>query len=110
MKRYEMANERKCFWIPLSEEEPPFIGKGQLIGVQKDKHWHFAVSGSVKLFPFQAVAFRSHIIFSQDGQEAIANDSIQHRARRKQGKTGGMPIGEISFHHSYLFLETNLLN
>lgn len=84
--KYEMANKRRCFWFPVSDTDLPHVGKGQLIGVQKLKQWHFALSGSAKLFPYPAIVLRSHIIFSSDGKEVIPSDSIQHSARRRQGR------------------------
>ncbi len=86
LKKYEMANGRQSYWIHLSEKEPKYFGKGQLIGVQKKKHWHFAISGSTKLYPIPAFSVMSHIVFTFDGKNAINNSSIQHRARRKQGR------------------------
>jgi hypothetical protein len=86
LKKYQMSNGRLCFWIPMSEQEPPHLGKGQLIGIQKNKHWHFAISGSTKLYPLPLISIRSHIIFTYDGKVAVNSSQIQHRARRRQGR------------------------
>ncbi|MBU1423337.1 MAG: toll/interleukin-1 receptor domain-containing protein [Bacteroidetes bacterium] len=87
LNKYDMANGRVCHWIPLSDHETPHEGKGQLIGVQKYKHWHFGISGSTKLYPFPAISVRSHIVFTYDGRTIIEGTAIQHRSRRRQGRS-----------------------
>ncbi len=86
LKKYEMANNREAYWVPLGDQKLPSFGKGQLIGVQKNKHWHFAISSSTKLYPRLIVSIRSHIVFTYGGKEVIPHASIQHRARRRQGR------------------------
>ncbi|WP_154416581.1 TIR domain-containing protein [Victivallis lenta] len=76
-----------AFWLPADVIPKNKIGRIQLVGKQKDKMWHFAISASVKLFPEPLLQIRSHIVFTTDGQTLIREDGIQHSARRTKGKS-----------------------
>lgn len=82
---YEMSG-RNSFWIKKGVLEKDKYNKIQLVGKQKDKHWHYGVSGSVKLFPESCFVITSHIWFTSDGINLIPEASKQHASRRKQGK------------------------
>jgi hypothetical protein len=55
-------------------------------GVKWKRYWHFAVSAKPIHWPRLAYVIRSHVIFSRDGINAMANSEIMHRARRSQCK------------------------
>ena len=82
---YEMSG-RFSFWIKKGILEKDKFNKIQLVGKQKEKQWHFGISGSVKMFPERCVVINSHIWFTSDGVNLIPEASKQHAARRKQGK------------------------
>ena len=81
----DMSN-KTSFWIKKGVLEKDKIDRIQLVGKQKDKNWHFGISGNVKMFPERCFVINSHIWFTYDGQELIQEASKQHSARRKQGK------------------------
>lgn len=81
----EMANSLS-YWIEDGIIEKNKIGRIQLVGKQKEKKWHFGISGHVRLFPEPIFVIKSHIWFTNDGKKLIDSDSIQHSSRRKQGK------------------------
>lgn len=82
---YEMSG-RFSFWIKKGILEKDKFNKIQLVGKQKEKQWHFGISGSVKMFPERSIVINSHIWFTSDGVNLIPEVSKQHAARRKQGK------------------------
>lgn len=85
VEKYDMSN-KTSFWIKKGVLEKDKIDRIQLVGKQKDKNWHFGISGNVKMFPERCFVINSHIWFTYDGQELIQEASKQHSARRKQGK------------------------
>lgn len=85
VRKYQMAN-KVGFWLEKDKLEKNRFNKIQLVGKQKDKTWHFGISGAGKLYPFPVLMISSHIYFTQDGLNPIESKSIQHSARRKQGK------------------------
>lgn len=85
VEAYSMSN-KTSFWIKQGILEKDKFNKVQLIGKQKDKHWHFGISGNTKLFPEKYFVINSHIWFTSDGSTIIPEASIQHSSRRKQGK------------------------
>ncbi len=82
---YPMSN-KMGYWIKKGVLEKDKFEKVQLVGIQKDKNWHFGISSSGKLYPYHVLMISSHIFFTQDGQTLIDSKSKQHAARRKQGK------------------------
>lgn len=82
---YQMSG-RLSFWFEKGALEKDKSDKVLMVGKQKDKHWHYAISGSAKLYPFPVLMISSHIVFTEDGKKLIDSKSIQHSARRKQGK------------------------
>ena len=82
---YQMSNSL-AFWIPQGILNKDKIGRIQLIGKQKDKKWHFGISAFAKLYPSPILQIKSHIFFTSDGINLISSNSIQHSARRAQGK------------------------
>jgi len=82
---YQMSN-KVSFYIKKGVLEKDKFNKVQLIGKQKDKQWHFGISGHIKLFPEKCFEINSHIWFTTDGVTLIPEASKQHSARRKQGK------------------------
>jgi hypothetical protein len=82
---YLMSN-KTSFWIKKDVLEKDKFNKILLVGKQKEKQWHFGISGSAKMFPERAFLINSHIWFTSDGTNLIPESSKQHSARRKQGK------------------------
>lgn len=85
VRNYQMSN-RIGYWIEKGILEKDKFNKVQLVGKQKDKNWHFGISGATKLYPFPVLMISSHIFFTEDGTKIIETKSIQHSARRRQGK------------------------
>lgn len=91
LRKYQMSNERKAFWLPLGALEKDKVNKILMVGKMKygkEGHinWHFGVSGSARIEADIYFVISSHIIFTENGKKLIMEDSIQHRCRRKQGK------------------------
>lgn len=82
---YQMSN-KISFWIKKGVLEKDKFNKIQLIGKQKEKQWHFGISGNAKMFPERSFVINSHIWFTSDGENLIPEAGKQHAARRKQGK------------------------
>lgn len=82
---YQMSN-KNSFWIKKGILEKDKFNKVQLIGKQKEKMWHFGISGNAKMFPERCFVINSHIWFTSDGENLIPEAGKQHAARRKQGK------------------------
>lgn len=85
VREYEMAN-KIAYWIEKWKLEKDKFEKVQLVGKQKEKNWHFGISGAGKLYPVHVLMISSHIFFTQDGINLIESKSIQHSSRRRQGK------------------------
>lgn len=85
VREYPMSN-KVGYWFEKGKLEKDKFNKVQLVGKQKDKNWHFGISAAGKLYPFPVLMISSHIYFTQDGKAPIENKSIQHAARRRQGK------------------------
>lgn len=82
---YQMSN-KMGYWFKKGTLDRDKHNKVLLVGKQKDKHWHYGLSSYTKLYPFPVLVFNSHIYFTTDGETLIDKASIQHSARRKQGK------------------------
>lgn len=85
VREYKMSN-KIGYWFEKGKLEKDKFNKVQLVGKLKDKNWHFGISGAGKLYPFAVLMISSHIYFTQDGKALIETPSIQHSARRRQGK------------------------
>jgi len=85
IREYLMSN-KIGYWIEKGKLEKDKFDKIQLVGKQKDKNWHFGISGATKLYPFPVIMISSHIFFTEDGTKIIDTKSIQHSSRRRQGK------------------------
>lgn len=85
VRKYEMTN-KNAYWIEKGKLEKDKFNKVQLVGKQKEKNWHFGISGATKLYPFHVLMVSSHIFFTKDGVELIESKGIQHSSRRRQGK------------------------
>ena len=82
---YTMSNQLS-FYVNKGVIEKDKFNKIQFVGKQKDKQWHFGISGSVKMFPERCFVINSHIWFTSDGINLIPESAKQHAARRKQGR------------------------
>jgi len=85
LEPYQMSN-KMGYWFKMGTLEKDKFNKVLMVGKQKDKHWHYGLSSYTKLYPFPVLVFNSHIYFTTDGVTLIDKASIQHSARRKQGK------------------------
>ncbi len=85
VKCYEMSNSNS-YWVAKDVLEKDKYNRVLLVGKQKDKHWHFGISATSKMFPEKCFVVSSHIWFTSNGVDLIESDSKQHAARRKQGK------------------------
>jgi len=85
LREYQMSNSIG-YWIEKGKLEKDKFNKIQLVGKLKEKNWHYGISGAGKLYPFNVLMISSRIFFTHDGINLIESKSIQHSARRKQGK------------------------
>ncbi|RIV51352.1 TIR domain-containing protein [Flagellimonas taeanensis] len=85
LREYEMSN-KLAFWFEKGKLEKDKINGTLMVGKQKEKNWHFGISGATKLYPFPVLMVSSHIFFTKDGKSLIESKSIQHSSRRRQGK------------------------
>lgn len=85
VREYPMSN-KVGYWFEKGKLEKDKFNKVQLVGKQKYKNWHFGISAAGKLYPFPVLMVSSHIYFTQEGTLPIESKSIQHAARRRQGK------------------------
>jgi hypothetical protein len=84
-RKYQMSN-KVGYWLEKNKLKKDKFNKVLLVGKQKEKNWHYGISGAGKLYPFPVLMISSHIFFTQDGKTIIESNSIQHSARRKQSK------------------------
>ncbi|MCU7496939.1 MAG: TIR domain-containing protein [Ignavibacteria bacterium] len=85
VREYLMSN-KISYWFEKGKLDKDKFNKVRLVGKLKDKNWHFGISGASKLYPFPVLMVSSHIFFTFDGRTLIESKSIQHSARRRQGK------------------------
>lgn len=91
---YELANENKCYFFKRINDEKSkgeFLlnDKRKSIGVHgnyKENFWHFAISFLPLLSPKLCFSLKTHIVFTVDGINAIADKKKQHSFRRDKGK------------------------
>ncbi|MEW6488532.1 MAG: toll/interleukin-1 receptor domain-containing protein [Thermodesulfobacteriota bacterium] len=55
-------------------------------GESKKRHWHFALSADVRFWPSPAYVVKSHVLFSDDGENIWTSKDRLHRFRRTQCK------------------------
>ena len=60
--------------------------KKALYGRHLSSCWHFALSSKPVLSPQIAFSFKSHIVFTEDGQKLWTDKDKMHSARRKKGR------------------------
>jgi hypothetical protein len=58
-----------------------------LVGDFFESCWHFGVSINPQLYPILSYSFKSHLIFSEDGQKTWTDKGKMHKARRTKGKS-----------------------
>ena len=85
LQEYQMSN-KIAYWLEKDRLEKDKFNKVKLIGKQKEKNWHFGISGASKLYPFPVLMISSHIFFTTNGKKLIESSSVQHSSRRRQGK------------------------
>ncbi len=85
VREYEMSNSIG-YWFEKGKLEKDKFNKIRLVGKLKDKNWHFGITGAAKLYPHHVLMISSHIYFTYEGINLIETKSIQHAARRRQGK------------------------
>jgi hypothetical protein len=105
-RHYNLSQKRVCYWLSkdfLPSNEASFTGIDRRIhtrglagfktmsvnkeGIKTKRYWHFAVQGLPTFEPNEGIIFKTHIVFTQDGEQLFDSDSYQHRARRNQGKS-----------------------
>jgi hypothetical protein len=94
LRTYQMSSNKTCYYYPRKEDTDlkvkyNYEGKmrnKQLSGAYYDAFWHFAVSFNPRFRPEAAVSFKSHIVFSDDGQTVWDDKKKLVSARRKKGK------------------------
>lgn len=89
--RYKMASNKLAFWYPKDSLEKDKAKGIKMVGrLKRGKdsyiNWHFGISGSSRLLPIPLYVIKSHIFFTENGKKLLPSASIQHKARRKQGK------------------------
>lgn len=85
VREYQMSN-KTGYWFEKGKLDKDKFNKVQFVGKLKEKNWHFGISGAAKLYPVHVLMISSHIYFTEDGVKLIESPSMQHSARRKQGK------------------------
>jgi TIR domain len=85
LRQYQMSH-RIGYWIEKGKLEKNKHKNVQLLGKALSNTWHFGISAAAKLYPMPVLTISSHIYFTTNGVDLIESDSIQHAARRRQGK------------------------
>lgn len=106
IRNYQMSN-KVGYWFEKDKLEKNKFNKIQLVGVQKDKNWHYGISGESKLYPFPVLMISSHIYFTEDGKKLIESNSIQHSARRRQSKNWWNDIWRLKLLAFMKYLSNN---
>jgi hypothetical protein len=105
LRSHELANKNWCHYFikgQLENDKIYFTGvEGKrtwrsMVGYRKFKrpdgterlrYWHFAISAGAQLFPSLTFNIRSHVIFSDDGEQIWTSDSRLLKARASQCKS-----------------------
>lgn len=106
IRNYQMSN-KVGYWFEKDKLKKNKFNKIQLVGVQKDKNWHYGISGESKLYPFPVLMISSHIYFTEDGKKLIESNSIQHSARRRQSKNWWNDIWRLKLLAFMKYLSNN---
>lgn len=101
---YELSSRRRTLWFPRRVgigDRVSFNGvdgkqnRRALIGYKtikqptgeiRKRYWHFGLEAVPILYPQLALALKSHVIFTRDGETPMGDPKVQHRARRSQCK------------------------
>lgn len=101
MKWYELANKSLAYYhttesLPSSKvkfiyPKRPVKSKiknktKSLYGKYHDDKWHYAISLKPILAPYLGFNIKSHIVFTNDGINALQDKDLLHSYRRKKGK------------------------
>lgn len=105
-REYQMSN-KIGYWFEKNKLEKNKFNKILLVGTQKEKNWHYGISGAGKLYPFPVQMISSHIFFTEDGKKLIDSKSIQHSARRRQSKNWWNDIWRLKLISFIKFLSNN---
>jgi hypothetical protein len=99
---HEMANSACSFYFvkdQLEKDKINFIGiEGKPAhrkimgfrrmktrdGVDRMRHWHYAISAKPQLYPVLSYSVRGHVLFSDDGKTIWESDKRLHKARMSQ--------------------------
>ena len=94
---YTMSGRRKAYWFKdgfadrnrayYGDPENPRRSWRQLAGKLKENQWHFAISGWLWTHPFPLFIVRTHVLFSEDGQEIWPDKKRLQRTRVSACKT-----------------------
>lgn len=101
---YELSSARKTIWFPsgaVHGNTVTFSGvdgkksrrdlcgystRTKLSGEKYKRYWHFGLEAMPILYPSPALALKSHVVFTLDGNAINGDVKAQHRARRSQCK------------------------
>lgn len=101
---YDLSSARKTVWFPsgvVPGNTVSFIGVGgkncrrdvcrcsiktRMNGDKYERYWHFGLEAMPILYPSPALALKSHVVFTLDGNTITGDVKTQHRARRSQCK------------------------
>lgn len=94
---FEGSGGRRAWWgnlrtVPLTQIPFDWLhqkGRRQIVGQseKRDVHWHYAISGQVRMAPLRHVRISSRLIFSENGMDAINDVKRMHRLRRSFAKS-----------------------
>jgi hypothetical protein len=101
---YDLSSARKTIWFPsgaVPGNTVAYMGvdgkrsrrdvcgystKTRLTGEKYKRYWHFGLEAMPILYPSPALALKSHVVFTLDGNNINGDVKAQHRARRSQCK------------------------
>ncbi len=94
---YRLANNQPCYYFKAgfsdkSDNKSFFTGVDgnrtwrSLVGLRKGKNWHFGMQGKVSLHPEPVYIVKTHVLFSDDGQNIWMSKERLHSARRSACK------------------------
>lgn len=96
LKKYEMSGKRFAYYRTKPQDnfytvkiQYPGRQKGKrknINGKYKTQFWHYAFSAIPIIEPFLCYEIKSHIVFTEDGVEAIKDNKKMHSYRRDKGK------------------------
>jgi hypothetical protein len=89
-----MANQRQCLFFPagLAPDRVSFDAQAlsswrSLTGISRGAYWHYGVSAHLRQFEGLHLALASHVVFTDDGCTPWPSSELQHKARRRIGRT-----------------------